>query len=44
MIDFTELNGVINLKDCTYNGTVLTAENFANIVVIDGDHTGKIAF
>lgn len=44
MIDFTELTGVITLKNCTYNGTVLTAENFANIVVIDGDYTGKIAF
>ena len=44
MIDFTSLSGVITLKNCTYNGTVLTAENFANIVVIDGDHTGKIAF
>lgn len=44
MIDFTKLTGVITLKNCTYNGTVLTAENFASIVVIDGDYTGKIAF
>ena len=44
MIDFTSLNGVINFKNCTYNGTVLTAENFASVVNIDGDCTGKIAF
>ena len=44
MIDFTKLTGVITLKNCTYNGTVLTAENFAHIVKIDGDYTGKIAF
>lgn len=45
MIDFTMLNGVITFKNCTYNGTVLTAENFASTVdEIDGDYTGKIAF
>lgn len=44
MIDFTKLTGVITLKNCTYNDTVLTAENFAHIVKIDGDYTGKIAF
>ena len=44
MIDFTALNGVITLNNCTYNGTVLTAENFASVAVIDGDCTGKIAF
>lgn len=44
MIDFTELNGVITFENCTYNGTVLTAENFGTIVTVDGDYAGKIAF
>lgn len=44
MIDFTSLSGVITLKNCKYNGEVLTAENFASLVNIDGDFTGKIAF
>ncbi|MBR5492876.1 MAG: fimbrillin family protein [Alistipes sp.] len=44
MIDFTSLNGVITFDNCTYNGTVLTADNFASLVNIDGDCTGKIAF
>ena len=44
MIDFTSLSGVITLKNCKYNGEVLTAENFASLVNIDGDCTGKIAF
>ena len=45
MIDFTSLDGVITFKNCTYNGVKLTAANFATAVdVIDGDHTGKIAF
>ena len=44
-IDFTSLDGVITFKNCTYNGTVLTAENFATVVVEkDGDFAGKIAF
>ena len=44
-IDFTSLSsGVITFVNCKYNGTVLTAENFAHIVKIDGDYTGKIAF
>ena len=43
-IDFTSLNGVITLKNCTYNGVVLTAENFATVAKYDGDITGKIAF
>lgn len=45
-IDFTSLvaGGVITFKNCTYDGTVLTAENFKSIVNIDGDCTGKIAF
>lgn len=44
MIDFTSLTGVITLKNCTYNGVVLTAENFASVAKIDGDFTGKVAF
>ena len=43
MIDFTSLTGTITLKNCTYNGTVLTAENFATVVSkIDG--TPSVAF
>lgn len=45
MIDFTALaSGVITFKNCTYDGVVLTAENFTSIVNIDGDCTDKIAF
>ena len=44
MIDFTSLNGVITFKNCKYNGVVITVENFAQIVKIDGDYTGKINF
>ena len=46
MIDFTALkNGVITFDKCTYNGELITAENFAEVVrVIDGDFTNKIAF
>ena len=47
MIDFTEISAgeVLTFLNCTYNGTVLTAENFASIVTeTDGDYTGKIAF
>ena len=43
-IDFTALSGVLTFKNCKYNGEVLTAENFASLVNIDGDCTGKIAF
>lgn len=43
MIDFTSLTGTITLKNCTYNGTVLTVENFATVVSkIDG--TPSVAF
>lgn len=44
MIDFTSIGtGVITFKNCTYNGTVLTAENFATTVTkIDG--TPRVAF
>lgn len=44
MIDFTALSGVLTFKNCKYNGEVLTAANFASLVNIDGDCTGKIAF
>ena len=44
MIDFTALSGVLTFKNCKYNGEVLTAANFASLVNIDGDFTGKIAF
>ena len=43
-IDFTALSGVLTFKNCKYNGEVLTEENFASLVNIDGDFTGKIAF
>ena len=43
-IDFTALTGVLTFKNCTYAGTVLTAENFASVANVDGDYTGKIAF
>jgi hypothetical protein len=43
-IDFTALTGVLTFKNCKYGDTVLTAENFASVVNIDGDCTGKIAF
>ncbi len=43
-IDFTALSGVLTFKNCKYNGEVLTAANFASLVNIDGDCTGKIAF
>lgn len=43
-VDFTSMNGVITFTNCKYDGTVITAENFASLVNIDGDFTGKIAF
>ena len=43
-IDFTALSGVLTFKNCKYGDTVLTKENFASVVNIDGDCTGKIAF
>ena len=43
-IDFTSLEGVLTFKNCIYAGEVMTAENFASLVNIDGDYTGKIAF
>ena len=43
-VDFTSLNGVITFTNCKYDGKVITAENFASLVNIDGDFTGKIAF
>lgn len=44
MIDFTALNGAITFDNCKYNGVVITRENFAQIVKIDGDYTGKVNF
>lgn len=46
MIDFTQISEgeKLTFVNCTYNGTVLTAENFAHVAKIDGDCTGKIAF
>lgn len=44
-IDFTALkSGKLTFVNCKYGNTVLTAENFASVVNIDGDCTGKIAF
>ena len=43
-IDFTALTGVLTFDNCKYGDTVLTRENFASVVNIDGDCTGKIAF
>ena len=43
-IDFTALSGKLTFVNCKYGDTVLTAENFASLVNIDGDCTGKIAF
>lgn len=43
MIDFTSIGtGVVTLKNCTYNGTVLTAENFLAVAKYDG--TPNVAF
>ena len=45
-IDFTKIEAgeTLTFDNCTYNGELLTAENFASLVNIDGDCTGKIAF
>ena len=44
MIDLSALNGVITLKNCTYNGTVLTAENIESLATIDSYDAAKFAF
>ena len=46
MIDFTKIEAgeTLTFDNCTYIGELLTAENFASLVNIDGDCTGKIAF
>ena len=44
MIDLSALNGVITLKNCTYNGTVLTAENINSLANIDSYDAAKFAF
>lgn len=43
-IDFTALTGVLTFDNCTYAGEVITEDNFATLVQVDGDYTGKIAF
>lgn len=43
-IDFTALTGVLTFDNCTYDGEVITEDNFATLVQVDGDYTGKIAF
>lgn len=43
-IDFTALTGVLTFDNCTYDGEVITEANFATLVQVDGDYTGKIAF
>ena len=44
MIDFTSLDGIITFKNCTYNGVLLTAENFATTAKADGYDAAKVAF
>ena len=46
MIDFTAMvdGAKITLENCTYNGVVLTAANFASVAKIDGEFTGKVNF
>lgn len=44
MIDLSALNGVITLKNCTYNGTVLTADNIKSLANIDSYDAAKFAF
>ncbi len=34
----------IKFINCTYDGEVITEANFATLVQVDGDYTGKIAF
>ena len=43
-IDLSSLTGVITLKNCTYAGTVLTAENIASVANIDSYDAAKFAF
>ena len=44
MIDLSALTGVITLKNCTYNGTVLTAANIESVAKIDSYDAAKFAF
>ena len=46
VICFKELTDGESIKfvNCTYNGVVITAENFATLVKYDGQFAGKIAF
>lgn len=43
-IDLSALTGVITLKNCTYNGTVLTAANIESVAKIDSYDAAKFAF
>lgn len=42
MIDFTKLDGVITFKNCKYGEKTITS--VADLVTVDGDPTGKVAF
>ena len=43
-IDLGSLAGTLTLKNCTYNGTVLTAENVATVAKFDNFDANKLAF
>ena len=43
-IDLGSLSGKLTLKNCTYNGTVLTAENVATVAKFDNFDANKLAF
>ncbi|MBR4871193.1 MAG: fimbrillin family protein [Alistipes sp.] len=43
-IDLGSLSGKLTLKNCTYNGTVLTAENVATVAKFDNFDASKLAF
>ena len=43
-IDLGSLSGKLTLKNCTYNGTVLTAENVATVAKFDNFDADKLAF
>ena len=43
-IDLGSLAGTLTLKNCTYNGIVLTAENVASVAKFDNFDASKLAF
>ena len=43
-IDLGSLAGTLTLKNCTYNGTVLTAANVATVAKFDNFDASKLAF